>query len=59
MADACIQEELGYPVYTKPVDSSKGGDIYKVPSANELGEIMDSESPHSVIKVNAKINIVL
>ncbi|HSH56030.1 MAG TPA: hypothetical protein VK983_04355 [Candidatus Limnocylindrales bacterium] len=41
MADAYIQDELGYPVYTKPVDGSKGGDIYKVHSANELGEVMD------------------
>jgi D-alanine-D-alanine ligase-like ATP-grasp enzyme len=41
MADVYVQEELGYPVYTKPVNGSKGGDIYKVHSANELDEIMD------------------
>ncbi len=40
LADAYVQEELGYPVYTKPVDGSKGGDIYKVHSAVELNEIM-------------------
>ena len=35
-----IQTELGYPVYTKPVDGSKGGDIYKVHSKDELEETM-------------------
>jgi len=41
MADAYIQDELGYPVYTKPVDGSKGGDIYKVYSPTELGDVME------------------
>ena len=33
-----VETELGYPVYTKPVDGSKGGDIYKVHSPEELEE---------------------
>lgn len=39
MAEAYISDNLGYPVYVKPVDGSKGGDIYKVHSSSELMEI--------------------
>lgn len=35
-AFAYIEEGFGYPVYVKPVDGSKGGDIYKVGSADDL-----------------------
>lgn len=40
MADNYIQAELGYPVYTKPVDGSKGGDVFKVHSPEELEDVM-------------------
>lgn len=40
MADAYVQSELRYPVYTKPVDGSKGGDVFKVHTSEELDEVM-------------------
>jgi len=36
-----IDESIGYPVYVKPVDGAKGGDVYRVEDANELQEIFD------------------
>jgi D-alanine-D-alanine ligase-like ATP-grasp enzyme len=35
-ADPYIQEHLGYPVYVKPVDGSKGARIFKVYNRSEL-----------------------
>lgn len=36
-----ISEELAYPIYIKPVNGSKGLDIYKVEAKRELDEIFD------------------
>lgn len=41
MAEAYVEEKLGYPVYVKPVHGSKGSDIYKVSDANELNNTLD------------------
>lgn len=39
MADSYIQDNLGYPVYVKPVDGSKGADIYLVDTPVQLDEV--------------------
>lgn len=35
-----VDEELGYPVYAKPIDGSKGSNIYVVHSPGELSAIL-------------------
>lgn len=35
-ADAYITSDIGYPVYVKPVDGSKGGGVYRVEDEAEL-----------------------
>lgn len=42
MAADYVKEHLGYPVYVKPADGSKGGDIFKVYSDNELAAAFDA-----------------
>lgn len=39
--EAYIDEELGYPVYVKPIDGSKGADIYKVSNPEELRTVLE------------------
>lgn len=34
-----IDQDIGYPVYVKPVSGSKGGDVYKVDDPNELIDV--------------------
>lgn len=34
-----IYEQLAYPVYVKPIQGSKGGDVYRVENDNELFDI--------------------
>lgn len=38
-APSYIEQSIGYPVYVKPVAGSKGGDVYRLETANELREI--------------------
>jgi D-alanine-D-alanine ligase-like ATP-grasp enzyme len=42
MAPAYIHERLGYPVYVKPVDGSKGADVFKVHTEGELDAVFDA-----------------
>jgi D-alanine-D-alanine ligase-like ATP-grasp enzyme len=37
-----IEKERGYPVYIKPVDGSKGADIFKIYGSDELPAIFDT-----------------
>jgi len=39
--DEYVRQTIQYPVYVKPVQGSKGGDVYKVNDATELEEIID------------------
>jgi D-alanine-D-alanine ligase-like ATP-grasp enzyme len=39
-ADTYIQSNFGYPVYIKPIDGSKGSDVYKVYSQEELSQVV-------------------
>lgn len=39
-AETYVNQELGYPVYIKPVSGSKGGDVYRVENDQELIEII-------------------
>jgi len=42
MAPAYIHDHLGYPVYVKPADGSKGADIFKVSNEEELAAAFDT-----------------
>lgn len=35
-----VETELGYPVYIKPVDGSRGGDIFKVETRSEIEAVL-------------------
>lgn len=37
-----IQEHIGYPVYIKPIDGSKGANIFKVDDPQELASVFDT-----------------
>ncbi len=38
-ADEYVQKSIGYPVYVKPVSGSKGDDVYRVDTAEEMANI--------------------
>jgi len=42
MARTYVEEQLGYPVYVKPVDGSRGGDVFKVHDAAGLEGAFDA-----------------
>lgn len=58
-AQEYIESTHGYPVYVKPVDGSKGAGVYKVHSANELPNILESyaEKRVRVAMVEESINM--
>jgi len=41
MADSYLQSGFGYPAYIKPVDGSKGADVFKVFSPSDLRRVLE------------------
>ncbi|MCL4393136.1 hypothetical protein M1145_03265 [Patescibacteria group bacterium] len=56
---AYIQENLTYPIYVKPVNGSKGTDIYKVQNNEELDEIIAIYNEKRVRVVIIEENIAM
>jgi D-alanine-D-alanine ligase-like ATP-grasp enzyme len=58
-APAYIEQQLGYPVYVKPVDGSKGSDIFVVHTPAELETIFElyNEKRIRVAMVEAPVNM--
>jgi D-alanine-D-alanine ligase-like ATP-grasp enzyme len=58
-APGYIEQNMGYPVYLKPVNGSKGGDIFTVQSQAELEMVMElyNEKRIRVVMAEAPINM--